>query len=393
MLNIITTALFFLIMAVPASVHALEVRVAPEGFVYLNTSNARQGYFDAMIHNIAIVNPGSEVLALKAARIDVIRDGKTVQSQAIALEKIIGDTKRTAGMAAGGRNIFVKLQFGTEGGASAFLGQDVAFASSAELAPKTALVTQQIFLTMAGQPDSLRITVEATNASGKIVRAEAAFKAVLHQSPNSYHLPVRGTWFMRSIPSITSHHRWVSATEFAVDFFRTDIDGRIWVEDQSDPSNYFAFGEDVLAAEAGTVVTVVNDVVQDRAARIRKDGEERGQFMERLTQYNMRTFHDNFRTAAAGNYVVIRHQGDEYSTYGHLRSGSVSVGVGDHVARGQAIAEVGDTGDSNAVHLHFQVNSGPDAFFSRSVPVTFSDLARGSPETGRHVRATERPAS
>ena len=27
-----------------------------------------------------------------------------------------------------------------------------------------------------------------------------------------------------------------------------------------------------------------------------------------------------------------------------------------------------------AVHLHFQVNAGPNAFMSKSIPVTFSDL-------------------
>ena len=68
--------------------------------------------------------------------------------------------------------------------------------------------------------------------------------------------------------------------------------------------------------------------------------------------------------------------------------GSVKVEVGDIVKRGQVIAEVGDTGDSAAVHLHFQINTGANAFMSKSVPVMFSDLqpTLGGVDPGRFVR-------
>ncbi|MBN1313901.1 MAG: peptidoglycan DD-metalloendopeptidase family protein [Anaerolineales bacterium] len=61
---------------------------------------------------------------------------------------------------------------------------------------------------------------------------------------------------------------------------------------------------------------------------------------------------------AYGNYVVIRHdwgwQGKTvYTLYGHLLE--IFVGVGDHVAAGDLIAGVGNTGDSTGPHLHFEV--------------------------------------
>ena len=108
----------------------------------------------------------------------------------------------------------------------------------------------------------------------------------------------------------------------------------------------------------------------------------------------MRRYAADFKRAAAGNIVVIRHESAaaiEYSSYGHLKAGSVLVAVGDAVEQGQQIAAVGDTGDSAAVHLHFQVNAGPDPLVSRSLPFKFTDqrpMVRGL-DPGRFVHNGE----
>jgi len=91
----------------------------------------------------------------------------------------------------------------------------------------------------------------------------------------------------------------------------------------------------------------------------------------------MATMTKNFRAANAGNIITIRHEANgvvEYTSYGHLKAGSVRVKPGDVVKQGQIIGEVGDTGDSDAVHLHFQVNAGPNAFMSKSLPAVFTNL-------------------
>ena len=54
-----------------------------------------------------------------------------------------------------------------------------------------------------------------------------------------------------------------------------------------------------------------------------------------------------------GNYVEINHRSGLTTLYGHLQK--VYVGVGEHVTRGQPIAEMGSTGSSTGVHLHFEV--------------------------------------
>ena len=58
----------------------------------------------------------------------------------------------------------------------------------------------------------------------------------------------------------------------------------------------------------------------------------------------------------AWNHVTIRHANGFQSIYGHLRQGSISVQVGQEVASGQIIAEVGSSGCSSTAHLHFETH-------------------------------------
>lgn len=54
-----------------------------------------------------------------------------------------------------------------------------------------------------------------------------------------------------------------------------------------------------------------------------------------------------------GNYVTIDHGNGLVTLYAH--ASVLTVSAGDHVAKGQKIAEIGSTGDSTGPHLHFGV--------------------------------------
>jgi len=56
-----------------------------------------------------------------------------------------------------------------------------------------------------------------------------------------------------------------------------------------------------------------------------------------------------------GNFVLIDHGGGVETAYGHIRDGGIGVTVGEVVAAGQAIAQVGSTGASTGCHLHLEV--------------------------------------
>ncbi|MGH2980273.1 MAG: peptidoglycan DD-metalloendopeptidase family protein [Solirubrobacterales bacterium] len=66
-----------------------------------------------------------------------------------------------------------------------------------------------------------------------------------------------------------------------------------------------------------------------------------------------------YQAAGAGYYVVLDANGEDFMyVFMHLRKGSVLVSRGDHVAAGQQIAQVGNTGRSFGAHLHFEVWKG-----------------------------------
>lgn len=54
-----------------------------------------------------------------------------------------------------------------------------------------------------------------------------------------------------------------------------------------------------------------------------------------------------------GNGVVVDHGGGWESQYCHLKQGSISLHVGDHVAKGAPLGQVGQSGMAEFPHLHF----------------------------------------
>jgi murein DD-endopeptidase MepM/ murein hydrolase activator NlpD len=87
------------------------------------------------------------------------------------------------------------------------------------------------------------------------------------------------------------------------------------------------------------------------------------------------------------NFIRILHDDGTMALYAHLRVESIQYPVGSRVARGQFIAESGNTGWSTGPHLHFaiQKNFGMEL---RSVPFEFEGTNGGgfTPEAGMTVR-------
>jgi murein DD-endopeptidase MepM/ murein hydrolase activator NlpD len=93
--------------------------------------------------------------------------------------------------------------------------------------------------------------------------------------------------------------------------------------------NHTHQGQDVAASEGQTLVSVSNGTVYWRA----------------------------YQASAAGNYVVIRGSDGYDYAYMHLREGA-AVDAGEHVSAGEPIGHVGQTGDAQGPHLHFEVWDG-----------------------------------
>jgi murein DD-endopeptidase MepM/ murein hydrolase activator NlpD len=90
--------------------------------------------------------------------------------------------------------------------------------------------------------------------------------------------------------------------------------------------------------------------------------------------------HDSFRGAAApvmldqANVIEILHSDGTIGLYAHLHWDSIRVRIGAHAARGQYIANSGNTGFTSGPHLHFAVIRNAGAA-DVSLPIEFAGTA------------------
>jgi Peptidase family M23 len=141
--------------------------------------------------------------------------------------------------------------------------------------------------------------------------------------------------------------------EFAIDWVRLDGKGRMFHGDPKDVKNWYDYGADVLAVGAGTVVEVVRDI---------PDGEP-GTLPSGLTMGQV-----------GGNRVIIDMGHNHYAEYEHLVKDSPTVHVGDYVRQGEKIGLLGNTGNSDAPHLHFQIMDRPSSLDGSALPFVFDRM-------------------
>jgi hypothetical protein len=140
------------------------------------------------------------------------------------------------------------------------------------------------------------------------------------------------------------------AQRFAIDWEQADEGNTLVVGDTKVPANYHIYGKPVLAVADGTVVGTRNDL-QDQVP---------GALPANLPL-----------DEADGNFVVLDIGSGRFVNYAHLRPGSVKIKLGDKVRRGDQIGEVGNTGNSQAPHLHLHVTDGASPLASNGLPYVF----------------------
>ncbi len=369
----------------PGEVLAAEIKVVPGDYIVLNPVNPDKGYWDLLIHAIVVGTAANESALLERATVSAMSNGQAVLVRNLAPDELV---QTSLFFASGPLPEFLQGQILDPRGLAGLYGHPMSLARSPLLAPSEALIAARLHFSIGFPVDAVEVTAMLRDKQGHEERVTANVPVRRYNPAIAYHAPLAGTWLMQAIPTAASHHRFNPSTEFAVDFFKVDADGSIFHGDSADAHNYPGYGAPVMAAADGLVVAAIADQIQDRAALLPRSSEPDEAFFARVDRFHMMRMQRNFRAANAGNMVTIRHESKglvEFSSYGHLRSGSVRVKPGDRVKQGDVIGEVGDTGDSAAVHLHFQINAGPDAFTSKSLPGIFTDLGSEDREPGRFV--------
>ncbi len=139
------------------------------------------------------------------------------------------------------------------------------------------------------------------------------------------------------------------AQRFAIDWEQADAHNRVVSGDPKLLENYAIFGKRVLAGADGTVISARNDLPE----------QVPGALPAGLPL-----------AEADGNFVVLD-IGGAYVLYAHMQPGSVTVKAGAKVKRGETLGKVGNTGNSQAPHLHMHVTDGPSPMSSNGLPYVF----------------------
>jgi hypothetical protein len=177
--------------------------------------------------------------------------------------------------------------------------------------------------------------------------------------------PLRGpNWLAANscCDEMTSHRLAVNpisgelwaAERFAIDYLQIAEDGTLYQGDATKLESYPFFGADIHAVADGPVVSVLEGLPEQTPTR-----DATGLT---LPEYG-------------GNHVVQDIGNGNYAFYAHLKTGSVQVKPGDQLTTGQVLGHLGNTGNTDAPHLHFHVMSTPDPLAADGLPFVFDDFA------------------
>ncbi|MCU1524179.1 MAG: peptidase [Microbacteriaceae bacterium] len=168
-----------------------------------------------------------------------------------------------------------------------------------------------------------------------------------------------GTWLTINACCSISAHRGavlgrdgtlVAPERYAIDFSRIGDNGDLYAGSSHTLQSDLSYGAELLAVANGTVVSV-SDALPDQPMGVNPTGFS----LVQLT----------------GNEIVLKLSTGVYALYAHNEPGSLRVKVGQKVTKGQVLALLGNSGNSTAPHLHFQLMAGPEALNSDGLPFTW----------------------
>lgn len=143
------------------------------------------------------------------------------------------------------------------------------------------------------------------------------------------------------------------AERFAIDWVQLNDENKVFTGPQDKLESYAYFGADIHAVADGPVVAVVDNLPEQVPGK-NPTGLT-------LDQYG-------------GNHIVQDIGNGNYAFYAHLQPGSLTVQPGDQLTTGQVIASLGNSGNSDAPHLHFHVMSTPDPLRANGLPFVFDSF-------------------
>lgn len=299
-----------------------------------------------LAYELLAVNPTKLFLTLD--QVDVVDPSGAV------LSTMQGDRLGEMVVAGGGRRLAP--------GTSAYVFLDVSFPAGATL-PKT--VSPRVTLTReladaAGKPagypstEPIPATVTFTGAPVTVGTKPAIVISA----------PLRGAnWVALNgcCGAVTSHRGAVMAINgqlrvperFAIDWMQLDGQDRLYTGPVGTLTSYVSFGHKVYSVADGIVVNRYDQTFEQVPGAAAKE----------ITPANI-----------GGNMLVVDIGGGHYAFYAHLQPGSLKFKIGDKVKAGDVLALLGNTGNTDAPHLHFHVMDGTSPLDANGLPYVFREF-------------------
>jgi murein DD-endopeptidase MepM/ murein hydrolase activator NlpD len=218
-------------------------------------------------------------------------------------------------------------------------------------------------------PHSLvhRFFFAGAEADGKKGEKEmdAARIEISQDAPVVIAAPLKGkSWVALNGPSNVSIHRRALipvdgrariAQRFAIDWVKLGEDGKAWRGDSTKNENWYGYGAELLAVANATVVTVKQGIPENVPLS-----------PQRAVPITLETI--------GGDYVILDIGNGKFATYGHLQPNSIRVVPGERVHRGQVLGALGNSGNSDAPHLHFHITNGSSELGAEGLPFVFESF-------------------
>lgn len=157
--------------------------------------------------------------------------------------------------------------------------------------------------------------------------------------------PLRGdNWLAANNSDESPHSRNIEVFDntvripmrYAIDFVRKNQDGDEFVGEFENKEDHLAYGEEILAVADGTIEAVIDGVPENVPGS--------------------RPPSPIPLDARCGNCIILDIGNGRFVTYAHLIPGSLTIGVGDQVEKGDVLGRIGNSGNSGQPHLHFHVS-------------------------------------
>jgi murein DD-endopeptidase MepM/ murein hydrolase activator NlpD len=215
-------------------------------------------------------------------------------------------------------------------------------------------------------PKTLRHSFSFAAEDGATLAAGDASVDVRFEAPLFVGSPFRsGTWFAHNGPGNHRAAHWGSALiaegraripqRFAIDFIGVDSNGRAVRGDVQKSANgdWIGFGQEIVAV-ADAVIYDARDGVTDNQPLVEPPRPSSPSAAETY-----------------GNYVIAAINSRTFVHYAHLQHNSVAVRTGQTVRRGDLIGRLGNSGNTNGPHLHFNITDRSSPEEAQGLPFVF----------------------